>query len=333
MGKRRFSVASQSVFAVLLLSQLGYSQTAEESLMKELEGISVEAKADIEKWKAKADAGDIKAQLELAQSYMAIIPGTHASKIPPLRKRAYYWYEQAIFNPVVKERKDESALKISLMAEKELTYSLYLEKDEAQLRRLAEKKLPEAHYQLAELLIRNDPNSDEAMKWLLGLGKVKHLKATERLADQYSNAFIKHYDVKKSFEWHEKAAVKGDPKYIFELAKMYHHGFGDKWPEFQKDQAKANKLYGEAATYGNSDAQAYLIQPLLNNKDYKSAIVLSDALMKNGRAEGYYHKSRILYNGWGITADKAAAIQLMKKAKEKGYFLAEIELDSMQEGQ
>ncbi|MDA7882342.1 hypothetical protein N9A94_08570, partial [Akkermansiaceae bacterium] len=119
---------------------------------------------------------------------------------------------------------------------------------------------------------------------------------------------------------------------IYELARMYHHGFGDKWPEFQKDQAKANKLYLEAATFGNSDAQAYLIQPLLNKKDFKNALVLSEALMKSGRAEGYFQKARILFHGWGVPADKSMAIELMKKAKEKGYFPAVSELEMMQEG-
>lgn len=329
MWNNRPSMAFQLALALLLLALTGHSQTAEERFLTEIENINEETKAEIEKWKPQAEAGDIQAQLELAQCYLALIPGTHASKVAPLRKQAWHWYEKAIFNPATDDKSDEAARKASLQAEKDLTLSMYLEEDEDNLRRLAAKKLPEAHYQLALLLLRADPDSDEAMKWLHGLAKVNHTRAIERLADQYSNAFCKHHDIRKSFEWHEKAAVKGDPKYIYELARMYHYGFGDKWPDFGKDMAKAYKLYQEAATYGNSDAQAYLVQPCLDAKSYDTANLLADELMKNGHAAGYYHKSRILFNGWGVPADKPKALELMQKAVDMGHFLAESELDIM----
>lgn len=307
---------------LILFISLANADTNEE-LFQMLSAIKSEASERVINQLPKAKAGNPKAQLKVAQSYLAIIPGTHASKTTSLREQAWYWYEKAMTQDTDK--------KVARTAEKEAAYSYYLEEREDKLRAMVKGRYPEGFYQLGLLLLKKDHNSKEGIAKLEAVAKQGHVKAAEKLADQYSNYFTDHYDVKKSYQWHKEAAKKGDPRYIYELAKMYHHGFGDKWPEFEKNIRQANIHYLEASNYGNTDAQLYLIQFLLRAKNYKNAHILADELIKKKRAEGYFYKSEMLFNGQGIAVDKDKAIELMKVAKKKDYYPAGSALESMEE--
>lgn len=309
---------------LILFISLANADTNEE-LFQMLSAIKSEASERVINKLPKAKAGNPKAQLKVAQSYLAIIPGTHASKTTSLREQAWYWYEKAMTQDTDK--------KVARTAEKEAAYSYYLEEREDKLRAMVKGRYPEGFYQLGLLLLKKDHNSKEGIAKLEAVAKQGHVKAAEKLADQYSNYFTDHYDVKKSYQWHKEAAKKGDPSYIYKLARMYHYGFKDKWPEFETDIKKATHYYGEAANYGNTEAQIYLTPEFIRSKSYPTAHVLADELIKKKRAEGYFYKAEMLFRGQGIDINKEKAIELMKIAKKKGYFLADSALETMQEQQ
>lgn len=310
------------LLTILLFIGSASAASSDNRLMDELNTLNSESLQKAQQLKLNAQAGDINAQLKLAQTYMAAIAGTHISKTAFLREKAWHWYNKAM--------NQQTDKKASMTAEKELSYSYYLEEREDKLREMVQGRYPEGFYQLGLLLLKKDHNSSEGIQKLEAVGKQQHSKAAEKLADQYSNTFVKHYDVKKSYHWHKEAAKKGDPRYIYELARMYHYGFGDKWPEFKKDVKKANRRYVEAATYGNTDAQIYILPLSIRAKDYKNAHVLADALIKKNRAEGYFYKAEMLFQGQGLAKDKDKAIKLMKIAKTKNYHPANTALDTMQ---
>lgn len=305
---------------LLLMAGVSHASPNQKQLIDELNTLKAEAEKSIVELESQTTRSPTD-QLTLARRYMEIIPATHASKVPPLREKAWHWYTKAMQQSVDK--------KASRTAEKELAYSYYVEEREDKLREMIKGRYPEAYYQLAMLLLKNNPDSVEAIKKLESLGK-QHTKAAEKLADQYNNPFVKYYDVRKSYQWHKEAAKKGDPKYIYELARMYHHGFGDQWPEFKMDIKQANQHYLKAANYGNVDAQIYLVSLFRRVNNYKNAHLLADELIKQKQAEGYFHKGEMFFQGQGVNVDKTKAIQLMGKAKAMDYHPAISALAAME---
>ena len=61
------------------------------------------------------------------------------------------------------------------------------------------------------------------------------------------------HDIKKAFEWYEKAAEQGMPKAELRIGVMYYFGNG-----VPKDVSKAAKWYEKAAAHGDPNAQVFI---------------------------------------------------------------------------
>ena len=115
-----------------------------------------------------------------------------------------------------------------------------------------------------------EQNYQKALEWYERAASQGFEEAISSIGYMYSQGKGVRQNNEKAVEWYSKAANKGYAKGQFNLAVMYLDGRG-----VPKDIEKAKKLFASAAENGDTDAQAYIDEPM-NRTEEKTCIVTDD---------------------------------------------------------
>lgn len=192
---------------------------------------------------------------------------------------------------------------------------------EQNLKILAGKGASVDQYNFGDFLISEKKELLQGLDWFEKAAAQGHVPAMKKLGFYYKSGSWGSDTLKRkprlALKWTEAAARNGDRSSLYDVALMYHHGFGDEWPDFQTNMNTANQWYLKAANLGHTASLVHILRLYLDYKDYAKAHLAADQLIAAKKADGYFYKAMLTENGWGIARDLSHARALYQLAADK----------------
>jgi len=163
---------------------------------------------------------------------------------------------------------------------------------------------------------------ENALEWYLRAGKSAgyiNAKLFDRIGYMHYTGQGVEKDLKKAFEWYEKAADQGHAKAQNFIGWMYQTG-----QVVESDTKKAIEYYTKAANQGFDVAYTNLASLYYWKEDYKNAFewynkVITNAKTKGGKPIGVQNQIAYMYeNGQGVERDLNKAFEWYTKSAEQG---------------
>lgn len=286
-------------------------------------------KPSIEKLKAKAEGGDVEAQIDLGKKYWDF---NNDFEFDP--EKAIMWFSKAY--------EQGSGLAARWIGD---TYSCfrirnYVEDLEAALlwyQRAIDKdciedcveKMIEAQFCLGSFYYygynicspnsrdKTEINYPKAFDWFIQAAANEHVKAHFHIGQMYYFGYGVEQDYESAFQWHLKAAENGDSSAQFVIGIMFSYGQGTK-----KSSPKAFSWYSKSAHQGNASAQNNLAVMYENgegtSKNFKEAYKWYKKSAEQDDDMAQMNLARCYELGRGITINKKKAFNLNLKAAMQG---------------
>ena len=201
---------------------------------------------------------------------------------------------------------------------------------EQNLEILAGKGMPIDQYNYGDFLISEKKELLQGLDWYEKAAEQGHVPAMKKLGFYYKSGSWGSDILKRkprlALKWTEAAARNGDRSSLYDVALMYHHGFGDEWPDFQTNMNTANQWYLKAANLGHPASLVHILRLYLDYKDYANAHLAANRLIEAKKADGYFYKAMMAENGWGMARDLSRARTLYQQAADKHHRRAKIAL-------
>jgi len=201
---------------------------------------------------------------------------------------------------------------------------------EHNLKILAGKGMPVDQYSYGDFLISEKKELLQGLDWYEKAATQGHVPAMKKPGFYYKSGSWGSDILKRksrlALKWTEAAARNGDRSSMYHVALMYHHGFGDEWPDFQTNMNTANQWYLKAENLGHTASLVHILRLYLDYKDYANAHLAADSLIVAKKADGYFYKAVMAENGWGIGRDLTRARALYQQAADKHHRRAKIAL-------
>lgn len=303
---------------ILLLSVINPSFSEEESLSTT---------------KEKAEEGDPKAQLELADEYY-----TKQSYVVAIK-----WYKKSAEQGNMEAQTKLGAVYLGGLngvAQNKQKADKWFKKAFAQRVKLSGESNPEEQYQLAifyEKGFGTEKNYKKAIEWFTKSenqgylpAKGKALNLTLKLMDEkgevsfnvaeqirIKTSDLNKEDYKNLVSLYNIASDKGHIKAQAILASMYYFGEG-----IPQDYKQALKLFNKAAERGDAKSQYNLSLMYFKGQgttqDYAESFKWSTKAAEQGIGEAQLALAQAYYNGNGIPQNYKKAVKWYKKSAEQG---------------
>lgn len=311
-------------------------------------------KSPAKRYLQQANKGDVKAQFELAQSYLkgsndlkkdmdeaikwlAKAAAQDHAQAQYLLGNAYYqgkgtrknttkakkWLKRA---SKLKHKKAKSLLNKIVTAEKDADKIAKLKKSPAyQYRIKAEQDDKEAQFKLGELYniggkgIAKD--TDEAAKWYMRAAKLGHTESQYKLA----KLAIEQGKIKNSIRWFSKAARQGHLEASFELGVIYTSGKGIKI-----NYTEAMKWLQQAALAKHKKAGETIVKLYVDNKidihDITSVGEWLEAVAVSGNQHAQYLLANLHQDKNHELFNEQKAVKWFKRSAKQGLSNAQYRL-------
>ena len=271
---------------------------------------------------ALAEAGDVEAQMALAQRYRFGVGVSQDSA------RAVEWFEKA-----AEQGNVQGEFSVGYMyASGENGFKKELVKAAEWFRKAAENEHSNAQANLGMMYARGDgveKNTETALFWLQKAADQGYAPAQLEIGRLYATGDDgMPKDIEKADAMYQKIAEEGNASAQFSLALKYMNGDG-----VARDPKKAIELYQKAAEQGNVGAQVNLANIYakgeLTRKNLKAATELYLKAAEQGQSGAQYQIGLLYYNGKGVKKDRVAAAQWFQKAANQRDSRAQIDLGHM----
>lgn len=180
-------------------------------------------------------------------------------------------------------------------------------------------------------------DSSMAMRWWTTAAEKKHPRATGMLAQSIRTGYgLPKADSLLSAKMYKKAislkdmesvrqlqaqADKGDVFACKLLRECYNNGIGVK-----QDMKQAMTYVETMARAGDTESQYELALYLHNHDNVEKAAMWYKRLADKGHPGGTYYYGRLLFEGDGVTRDKAKGVEYLQRASEMGMKTADYQL-------
>ena len=165
----------------------------------------------------------------------------------------------------------------------------------------------------------------EAVKWYTKSADQGDARAQYNLGAYYIHGERVAKDQKAAFEWFEKAAVQGMANAQYNLGACYFNGSG-----VARDEKEAVKWYTKAAEQGYAYAQYELGNCYYRDnevaQDYKEAVKWYTKAAEQGNAGAQCNLGFCYVQGKGVTQDYKEAVKWFTKGAEQGIAQAQFNL-------
>ncbi|GHT45707.1 hypothetical protein FACS189454_05630 [Planctomycetales bacterium] len=273
--------------------------------------------AQVAEMQKKADAGDVKAQLELGFHYDT--DGNYED--------AMKWYRKAADNGSA-----AANVGIGFLILNGQGVPQNKEKGKEIIRKSVDGLLNEAKQDepIAQVIMGwcydsgNGVTEDksEAVKWFRKAAEQGNAVAQNNLGDCYYNGNGVTEDKSEAVKWYRKAAEQGNACAQNNIGECYYNGEG-----VTEDKAEAVKWFRKAAEQGYASAQNNLGDCYYNGEgvtqDYAEAVKWYRKAAEQGYATAQNMLGNCYDRGAGVTKDQAEAVKWYRKAAEQGYATAQ----------